>query len=301
MRLSHVRDFLAVVDTGSIRAGARKLEVAQPTLTKSIRGLEAELKAQLLQRTAQGVVLTAAGRAFLARARVVQTELRKALEDVAQIAGSGEGSISIGVGPASGALLLPQAVMRFRKQFPLGRVRVVEALGHELWPLVRDETLDIAVGIKPDPKREPALRFRPLFAMDIAVVARKGHRLRNARSLAELADADWLTLLPPPTSGTPLDRIFSAVGLPGPRAVVECDSHTVMVNLLAKSDMLGTLSRRLLTTPLVREMLDHIPVVERLPSLSVGIVTRAAPLGAMEEAMARAFSSAAHKHARFSQ
>src|SRR5436305_12595981 len=102
MRLSHVRDFLAVVDAGSIRAGARNLGVAQPTITKSIRSLEAELQAQLLQRTVQGVVLTAAGRALLARARVVQTELRKAREDVAQIAGTGDGSIAVGVGPASG-------------------------------------------------------------------------------------------------------------------------------------------------------------------------------------------------------
>ena len=55
MRLSQIRDFLAVVEAGSIRAGARKLEVAQPTITKSVRGLEAELHAQLLQRTANGV------------------------------------------------------------------------------------------------------------------------------------------------------------------------------------------------------------------------------------------------------
>ena len=299
MRMSHIRDFLAVVDSGSIRAGARMLDIAQPTITKSIRSLEAELQAQLLQRTTQGVVLTPAGRAFLARAKVVQTELRKAAEDVAQIAGDGEGSISVGVGPASGTLLLAEAVTRFRRQFPRSRVRVVEALGHELWPLVRDKTLDLAVSIKPDPKREPALRFRPLFAMDVAVVARKGHRLRNARSLAQLASADWLTLLPPPTSGTPLDRLFSAVGLPGPRAVVECDSHTTLITLLAKSDMLGTLSRRLLATALVRDSLDEIPVVERLPALTVGIVTRvASPLGAMEAFMARAFTTVARTHAR---
>jgi LysR family transcriptional regulator, regulator of abg operon len=190
-------------------------------------------------------------------------------------------------------------VARFRRHFPRSRVRVVEALGHELWPLVRDKTLDLAVSIKPDPKREPALRFRPLFAMDVAVVARKGHRLRNAQSLAQLADADWLTLLPPPTSGTPLDRIFSAVGLPGPRAVVECDSHTTMVALLAKSDMLGTLSRRLLANPLVRESLEEVVVAERLPALTVGIVTRAAgPLGPMEAVMARSFSAVARGHAR---
>jgi len=299
VRLSQIRDFLAVVESGSIRAGARSLEVAQPTITKSVRSLEAELHAQLLQRTANGVTLTAAGRAFFARARIVQAELRKAEEEVAQVAGAGEGSVALGIGPSSGVLILAEAVTRFREQFPRSRIRIVEALGHALWPLVRDETLDLAVSIKPDPKREPALKFRPLFRMEFAVVARKGHPLRNARSLAQLADADWLTLLPPPTSGAPLDVIFSAAGLPGPRAVIECDSHTSMITLLTSSDMLGTISGRLLTTPLVRDSLEEIAVAEMLPSLSVGIITRTDPPPTRSAAaMARAVTAAARRYAR---
>ena len=299
MRLSQIRDFLAVVDSGSIRAGARKLEVAQPTITKSVRGLEAELQAQLLQRTPHGVVLTPAGRAFFARARIVQAELRKIEEEVAQVRGEGQGSVALGVGPTSGVLILPVAVTRFRQQFPRSRIRVVEALGHALWPLVRDGTLDLAVSLKPDPKREPALKFRPLYRMQWAVVARKGHPLRNARSLVQLAGADWLCLLPPPTSGSPLDLIFSAAGLPGPHAVIECDSHTSMVTLLAKSDMLGTMSRWLLNEPLLRDSLQEIAVAETMPSLTVGIITRAdPPLTPVAAAMARVVTAAARRYAR---
>jgi DNA-binding transcriptional LysR family regulator len=299
LRLSQIRDFLAVVESGSIRAGARSLEVAQPTITKSIRSLEAELHAQLLQRTAHGVVLTSAGRAFFARARLVQSELRKAEEEVAQVAGAGEGSVALGVGPAAGTLLLAESVSRFREQFPRSRIRIVEALGHALWPLVRDRTLDLAVTIRPDPEREPALHFRPLFRMEFAVVARKGHPLRNTRSLAQLAEADWLTLLPPPTSGSPLDLIFSAAGLPGPRAVIECDSATSMITLLAKSDMFGTISRRLLATPLVRDSLEEIRVAEALPSLTVGISARTdPPLTPVAAAMARAVTAVARRYVR---
>lgn len=299
MRLSQIRDFLAVVDAGSIRAGARKLEVAQPTITKSVRGLEAELHAQLLQRTPHGVALTAAGRAFFARARVVQAELRKAEEEVAQVGGEGQGSVALGVGPTSGVLILTEAVTRFREQFPRSRIRIVEALGHALWPLVRDGTLDLAVSLRPDPRREPALKFRPLYRMQWAVVARKGHPLRNARSLAQLADASWLCLLPPPTSGSPLDLIFSAAGLPGPHAVIECNSHTAMVTLLAKSDMLGTISRWLLAEPMVRDSLQEIAVAEAMPSLTAGVITRAdPPLTPVAAAMARAVTAAARRYAR---
>ena len=82
MRLSQIRDFVTVVESGGIRAAARKLGVSQPAITRSVRGLEAELHTRLLHRTPTGVVLTEPGRAFLARARAAQTELRKAEEEL---------------------------------------------------------------------------------------------------------------------------------------------------------------------------------------------------------------------------
>jgi LysR family transcriptional regulator of abg operon len=262
-------------------------------VTKSVRSLEAELEVQLLQRSTHGAVPTAAGRAFFARARIAQTELRKAREDVAQHRGQDGGSVAFGIGPASGVSILPAAIARFREQYPRARIRITEGLAHALWPLVRDGTLDLALALKPDLKREPALRFRPLCRMDFAVVARKGHPLAKSRSLAHLVDANWLSLLPPPASGGPLDQTFAAAGLPGPRPVIECDSPTTMVTLLAKSDMLGTISRWLLAEPLVREVLQEIEVVEPMPSFAVGIVSRMEPpLTPVAAALARAVTAA---------
>ncbi len=77
MRLTQVRDFVAVVESGSIRAAARKLSVSQPAITKSVRGLEGELQVRLLQRSSKGIVPTPSGRAFFVRARVAQSELRE--------------------------------------------------------------------------------------------------------------------------------------------------------------------------------------------------------------------------------
>src|SRR6266702_2713306 len=98
MRLSQIRDFVAVVESGGIRAAARKLGVSQPAITRSVRGLEAELHTRLLQRTPTGVVLTEPGRAFLARARAAQAELRKAEEEVDKL-GHAVGPVAFGVSP----------------------------------------------------------------------------------------------------------------------------------------------------------------------------------------------------------
>ena len=90
MRLNQIRDFLAIVESGSLRAAAGKIGISQPAITKSIRQLEEELHVQLLQRNARGAAITRAGKTFLARARVVQAELRKAEDDLAALRGGRE-------------------------------------------------------------------------------------------------------------------------------------------------------------------------------------------------------------------
>jgi len=83
-------------------------------MSKSLAELEREFQAQLLTRTSRGVALTAAGRAFVARARVVQAELRKVREDLAAPHGSTEGTVAFGIGSSVGMPLVPGAMVRFR-------------------------------------------------------------------------------------------------------------------------------------------------------------------------------------------
>src|SRR5512140_3796883 len=99
MRLTQIRDFIAIVESGSVRGAARVLNVSQPTITRNIRALETHLHVQLLSRSSRGVVPTEAGRAFFARARVAQAELMKAEEEATQSAGSDGASVAFGVGP----------------------------------------------------------------------------------------------------------------------------------------------------------------------------------------------------------
>jgi LysR family transcriptional regulator of abg operon len=288
VRLTQIRDFLSVVECGGIRAAARKLGVSQPTITKSIRSLEAELHVQLFGRNARGIVPTASGRAFFARARVAHSELRKAEEEAAQVGGSSAGSVVFGVGPAFAALIVPEAVARFRRQFPRARLRIVEGLARNLLPSVRDESLDFAMGLKTIAALDPSLRFRPLYRSELFVAARKGHPLRQARSLAELAAADWLTISTLDVPGGEMERLFASAGLAPRRPVIQCESHNIMVALLAGSDMLGLMQRQMLKEPFAREFLQEIPIAESVPSVTAGIFTRAdTPLTRVAAAMAK--------------
>src|SRR3954463_4206070 len=77
MQLRHIRYFIAVADEGSVLREARRLHVAQPSISKQIHDLEREVGCALFERVARGVRITPAGRAFL-------TEARKSLESASR-------------------------------------------------------------------------------------------------------------------------------------------------------------------------------------------------------------------------
>ena len=75
LKTDQLRYFVTVAEEGQITRAAKKLYIAQPALSQAIAQLESELGLQLLERHAKGVRLTAAGEAFLEKARaVVETE-----------------------------------------------------------------------------------------------------------------------------------------------------------------------------------------------------------------------------------
>jgi LysR family transcriptional regulator, regulator of abg operon len=296
MRLTQIRDFLAVVEAGSIRSAARKLGVSQPAITKSVRSLEAELQVQLLQRTPHGIALTRSGTAFFNRVRVAHSELDKAVVEATQP--DGEGSVAVGVGPVAAALVAPAAVSRFRRQFPRARIRIVEGFTPMLLPLVRNETLDFRMGPRPA-KLEPAFAFRPLYRTEHVVVARKVHALGKARSLAELIDAEWLDTQQLGQADIPFERTFGAAGLRAPERLVHCHSYSTRIAMVAKSSMLTVLPKLLLAEPSAHGVLQEIPIAEPLPVLNVGMFARAdVPLTPVAAAMAKVVTAVARELAR---
>lgn len=298
MRLNQIRDFVAVADSGSLRAAARALGISQPAITKSIRKLETELRVQLLQRTARGVVPTRAGKAFLARARAVRSELRKAEDDLESLRGGPDGGAAFGIAPAACMLIVPEAMLDFRRSHPHARVRIVEGVNTALLPLVRDETLDFVIGQKPNAKLESVLRFRPLFTPRLVVAGRTGHPLAHAKSLRDLADAQWLMFYSPGT-GAMLERAFGDAGLTFPRHIIQCESYAVALALLAKTDTLGLVIPQLMDEPYAQKFLRRIEIAETIPAPVVGIYTIAdAPLTKVASAMAQAVTAVARRLAR---
>jgi hypothetical protein len=81
--------------------------------------------------------------------------------------------------------------------------------------------------------------------------------------------------------------------------VIQCESHNAVVALLANTDMLALMQRRMLREPFAREFLQEVAVAEPMPSVTAGIFTRAdAPLTRLAAAMARAVATVARQFVR---
>jgi DNA-binding transcriptional LysR family regulator len=197
------------------------------------------------------------------------------------------------------AAALPEAIARFRRQYPLARVRVIEGYGAPMLTDVRNGSLDFAFFQKSLKELDAAIRFRPLFRSAFAICARRGHPLIRARVLAELSGADWLNTGNLWEPGGPGEQIFRAAGLEPPASIIQCQGNLSIVTLLANSDMLTLVQRHFLDRPPTSEFLQEITVAQAMPSVTVGLYTRAdAPLTRVAAAMVRHVTAVARELGR---
>lgn len=276
MRLNQIRDFLATVEAGSIRAAARLLSLSQPALTKSLRQLENELGAVLFTRGVRGARPTELGRAFLARARAVSADLQRAREELDQLRGSSAGSLSIGSAPGPALSLLPAALARVRTRWPEAAIRVADVSPSGVLPALREGALDFAVcaSVGPLAGAGPEYAVEPLYFNDAAVVARPEHRFARVRRIAALAAAEWVRSGYPGDSSA-LPDLFREAGLPPPRYRVDCPSFLMVPELVARTELLAVVPWQIAVREVRAGRLARVPLTEKIPPRQISLYRRA--------------------------
>jgi DNA-binding transcriptional LysR family regulator len=299
MKLSHLRDITTVAERGSLRAAARQLGVAQPAITRSIREIERELGVALFERRPKGIVLTPMGDLFLQRAKTVLSELQRAREEIDQARGVATGHVTVALSTAAQIALFPHAIAAFRPKYPEVTLSIRDGLFPRIEADLKDGEIDFYVG--PLPEFAPAKEFvvEKLFDNTRVILARKGHPLANARSLAELTGARWISTSVTLDSGAELGPLFERQGLPQPVFDMHATSGVTMIPAVANSDLLIMVPQQWLHFTLFTEHVIVLPIEERLPAAPICIVTRSRlPLTPAAQFFADLFRRAALHHMR---
>ena len=163
-----VKSFLAVLDAGSLMGAARQLGAQQPTLSRHIAELEAQLQVPLFERTGRGVVPTAAALAMADAARDMDASAQRLARAVAGRQEQTSGTVRLSCSQVVACDLLPPVLVALRAEEPGIQVELVAS--NALSNLLRRDA-DIAVRmLRPE---QGSLVARKLIDLQISACAHR--------------------------------------------------------------------------------------------------------------------------------
>jgi LysR family transcriptional regulator, hca operon transcriptional activator len=182
MELRHLRYFVAVAEEGSLTLAAeRRLHTAQPSLSRQIRDLEYEVGAQLMIRSAHGIELTAAGRAFLDHARLALAQVDAAREAARRAAQPAKLSFALGFLTGKEIDWLPEAIRLLRDELPNIEITVSSQYSPDLADALVRGKLDVAFLRRET--RATDLMFKVVATEPFVVVLPSDHRLASYEAI----------------------------------------------------------------------------------------------------------------------
>ena len=182
MELRHLRYFVAVAEEGSLLTAAqRRLNTSQPSLSRQIRDLEAEIGVTLFVRQARGVVLTPAGRVFLDHARLALLQVEAAIDGAQREARPKKQVLSIGFLVGLEVTWLPHLLRIIREEAPEIEVTLCSLSSPELALALMRGKLDMAF-LRPE-RSSLGIVFKLLAKEPLIVVLPAGHSLTARKKI----------------------------------------------------------------------------------------------------------------------
>lgn len=228
---------------------ARSLGISQPSLTRALQVLEAELGVRLFERDKTDCQPTEFGRIMLARGRRILSELAEAKREIGLLQGLETGEFRVGAASFVTQLWLGAAIGQLMTAHPRLRVRSTERPWYQLADALMASEIDVAVGEASELGGAPEIVVSRLPRRPGVFICRAGHPIagHNHLKMADLANY--------PLAGPMLPRRV-AIHLPADSAMgsladgglsfhpaILCESLVGIGDLVEKSEVLGIAPR----------------------------------------------------------
>jgi len=250
-----LRAFLEVASAGSLSAAAGALGSSQPTLSRQIAQLEAQLGHALFERTTRGVRLTEAGAALRAPAQRMQEHARQFAIIAAGRSQTVAGTVRVTASEIFSAYVLPELLLGLRRSHPEIQIELVASNSVEN---LLEREADIALRmVRPT---QSALVARRLADQPLGMYAHRDYIARRGQPTpANMLEHDWVGY----DRSDQMLRGFRAAGFViGPELFgFRCDNQIVAWQAVLAGLGIGVTTARVAAlSPQVVRVLPKLPI-----------------------------------------
>ena len=241
LEVRHLKLIEAVAKEGSITKAGNHLYLTQSALSHQLRDAEEKLGVQLFVRLNKKMILTPAGERLLSSAQAVLGEMKRAEEDIRQIALSREGILRISTECYTCYHWLPSLLKIFNREFPRIEVQiVVDATSNPLQALL-DGKIDLA--LVSEPAKDSKLTYTPLFQDEFVVVMSKDHPLASRPFIkAEDFAREHLLVYTAVEESLLFKKVLSPAGI-APKQVSKVQLTEALIEMIKAGVGIGVMAR----------------------------------------------------------
>ncbi len=222
MELSQIRYFMEVARSQHMTKSAKKLHIAQPALSQSVRRLEKELGVELFAPRGRNIALTPCGEYLMNRLEPVIQVLDGLPDELEGVKDSESATVRISVLAAS--TLVTQAIIDYKRKNPNIRFHVVQGES--------DEMSDIEIKTSPRCGHgEAENRFVCTERIFLAVPDNEKYRGMKSISLARASGEGFISLMGSKQLRSICDSFCRHAGFE-PKVIFESDNQTAVKNMI---------------------------------------------------------------------
>jgi LysR family tdc operon transcriptional activator/LysR family transcriptional regulator of abg operon len=266
-KISQLKVFKEIVESGGMRAASRNLNLSQTTITRTISDLESNLGVELMIRGSKGTVLSDVGKIFYPRVHSILKEVDNALNEIIQLKKPMEGVISLGCSSLFFLPVFSSDIVLFHDKYPKVDITITEGGVSQLLPLVHNGELDFLISSPSEEVTKSGLHCEPFIHSQMFVLAHRDNPLVNSTSLRALKWAKWCL----PSIKSDVYRELAAILFPSGqnmnKSIIKGNTVDSILPLVLKENYLTIGTKELLSIPYINQDLRIVPVTEELPQL----------------------------------
>lgn len=264
--------FRALADLGSFRKAADAVHLSQPAYSRRIDKLERALGVRLIERTTRRVTLTAAGREFERKVRVLLDDLDNALLGIRGDPGTRGDRVTLACVPSSVHHFVSKVLRRYGETHPRVQVIVLDAKANEVREAVSQGEADF--GLTFVDAHEGDVEFTPLVEDRFVLACRRDHPLAGEPNVSWARLSGYAFIALARTSGNRLiiDRALAGAAV-RPRVAYEVQTGATALALVEAG--LGVAAvPAIAMSGTEHPVLASVPLVEPEVTRTIGLIHR---------------------------